>query len=192
MCPSDGARTGCVLAVMAVMLGASHSQEIPGGSRVLAFQAEAAVGYNPRNIHWRSQAAGQQAVWLEGDGDSLEFAICLPRADQVHVTSVRFSSDGWMKEGSVVVDNEEVGTFFTVDNSYRGVNWNTFNTSSGSFQSTSLAEGRHVISVVMKHSMDNDPWGIEIDEVVLEFGSPYTLQDLTCPNDERLAALPGR
>ena len=79
----------------------------------------------------------------------------------------------------------QVGTFYTVDNSDHGYSWNRFNTSVGPFRTTYMEKGRHRVDVLLKHSMDTDPWGIEIDQLLVWFGSAFTMDELRCPDDER-------
>lgn len=103
----------------------------PGNAVVLDFHAEAAVGFSPTRLRWRSNArgppgSGGRTVWLKEDRESLSFAICLPRASEVQVQEVRFSSDGWKKEGAVMVDGEEVGVVVLVGLWKKEENWWVF------------------------------------------------------------------
>jgi hypothetical protein len=47
-------------------------------------------------------------VWLRNDGDVISFVICMPRAEEVQVEQVVYSTDGWGKHGAVLIDRQEV------------------------------------------------------------------------------------
>lgn len=70
-----------------------------------------------------------------------------------------------------------MGTFNTPDNTNSGRNWNVFNTK-GPFKTVFLGAGRHYIELVITMTMD--PWGIEIDQIMMWFGGRFTEQQLRC------------
>ena len=70
---------------------------------VLDFQAESADNVNRSSVRMRSNAEGNLTVWLRDD-EQLNMTFCLPAADTVTVTEVRFSCDGLAKEVAVLVD----------------------------------------------------------------------------------------
>merc|ERR1719348_996631 len=116
-----------VIFALAMMAASASANE----SNIHVVQAEHAVGFKPTNVHWRSNGGALKSVWLERDGDSLEFAICVPKPGTVKVSRLRFSQDGWQKEGAVLIDGFETGTFHTLDNSNHGYNWNEFHQTYG-------------------------------------------------------------
>ena len=84
---------------------------VHGAPAVFDVQAEEGQGFDPANVHWRSNAEGKQAVWLRND-ERLNFTFCLPADDNITVLEIRFSSDGAEKEGAVLIDGTEVSTQF--------------------------------------------------------------------------------
>ena len=68
--------------------------------------------------------------------------------------------------------------FRTANNSDHGLNWDQFNTTSGTFETVSLSAGEHTLDVVLMQYMDD--WGIEIDQLMLSFGSNITKEEIVC------------
>ena len=82
-----------------------------GAPAAFYLEAEQGEGFQPDNAHTRANARDGLAVWLRGE-ERLTFTFCLTADDNMTVMEVRFSSDGYEKEGAVLVDGTEVsGTF---------------------------------------------------------------------------------
>jgi hypothetical protein len=111
-------------------------------------------------VHWRSNASGDQTVWLHaGESRSYSFNV---DGTAVYEVIVRYSNDNYgpLEDVTVSIDGDQVGTFQAQDTGGGGAGWDIF--LEASLGNTVLSGGTRNMTISVA---GGDGYGVEIDSI---------------------------
>ncbi|XP_052817204.1 uncharacterized protein LOC128243453 [Mya arenaria] len=125
----------------------------------------------------RSAASGNFTVLLK-QGQKVQMEICVHEVTHMSIRNVVYSNDGNVDSVGVSIDGQHAGSFVTTYLSENGNAWNKFKSTGPLSAKVKLDIGRHTITF---EAMLTDPWGVEIDNVILLFDDDrLQYSDLVC------------
>jgi len=132
---------------------------------ITQFVREGEAGQGDGQIMPRSEASGQQTVWLHA-GETRRLTLTVP-ISTTYTFALRYSNDNANNSPSevlrVTVDGRDVGQVTAWDTGGAGLGWNVF-VLSGVVGSASLTPGAHQVAVLVS---GGDGFGTELDAVVV-------------------------
>ena len=130
---------------------------------------------------FRNQASNGATVLLSSPGDNITFPleVISTTCNQLTVTGVRYSNDGLSDVVGVFLNTSEIGQFTSKAVVNSGDGWNVFQSSGQVGNPVQLHEGVYKLQIQLSKS--SDEYGIEIDEVSLQFYCSTVNVNNECP-----------
>ena len=136
----------------------------------LEMDAELAKTHGGTVMH-RSAASNLQSVYFTKVGQWIEWTFSTTSLASMTIRNVLHANDGGVDVLDVSVDENSVGQFSTRGRSGGGHLWNVILQSGHVGNAVSITEGLHKVKVEVQST---DRYGVEIDQIILEFNTTAT------------------
>ena len=132
--------------------------------------AELAITHGGTVMH-RSAASNLQLVYFTNVGQWIKWTFSTTSLASVTISNVLYTNDGGIDILDVSLDENIIGQFSTRGRSGGGHLWNVILQSGRVGNAVSITKGLHKVKVEVQST---DRYGVEIDQIILEFNTTTT------------------